>query len=112
MWQLLIAVVLALAQASQPWVSQTLSQGGSVVSYMVTDPASGLSVAVLEPLPSTDIAAPDAKGQTLTTTIPDPNNPDEPWTVTTVRGTTESALDFLLRHRDMVDLVRKKLNGK
>jgi hypothetical protein len=49
--------------------------------------------------------------QVLSTTVQDPNHPGEPWVVTTYRRADESFEAFIRRHRDMVDAVRKALNG-
>jgi hypothetical protein len=50
-------------------------------------------------------------GQTLTTTVQDPDNPEEPWVVTTYRRSGESLQAFVRRHREMVDAVREALGG-
>lgn len=47
--------------------------------------------------------------QILTTTIQDPNHPEEPWVVTTYRRDGESLGAFIKRHREMVDAVRDAL---
>lgn len=47
--------------------------------------------------------------QTLTTTIRDPDHPEQPWTITTHRRPGESKSAFIKRHRDMVEAVREAL---
>ena len=48
--------------------------------------------------------------QTLTTTVQDPDHPDEPWVVTTHHRPGESHSAFIQRHRGMVRAVRLSLN--
>jgi hypothetical protein len=48
--------------------------------------------------------------QTITTTIIDDHNPDEPWVVTTYRRPGESMAAFIKRHREMIEAVREALN--
>lgn len=47
--------------------------------------------------------------QVLTTTIKDPQHPDEPWTVTTYRREDESFEAFVTRHKNMCEAVRQAL---
>jgi hypothetical protein len=49
--------------------------------------------------------------QVLTTTVQDPEHPGEPWVITTYRRPDESFEAFIKRHRDMVDAVRRALDG-
>ena len=49
--------------------------------------------------------------QVLTTTVKDPDHPDEPWVVTTYRRPDESEPAFLKRHLEMVQAVRAALKG-
>ncbi len=47
--------------------------------------------------------------QVLETTVVDPNNPKEPWRVTSYRRPDESEESFVRRHLDMVKAVREAL---
>ncbi len=47
--------------------------------------------------------------QMLETIVRDPNNPKEPWTVTSYRRPDESDEAFIKRHLDMVKAVRAAL---
>lgn len=118
MLSLVLAVLLGLFQQPAPFVSQTVEVGGVLAQFTLVDPVSGLSVNVVPPLITTAAAVlepyssaepTDTKSQTLSTTVKDPNDPEEPVTITTIRGTTESVGDFWLRHNELVKLVRKKL---
>jgi hypothetical protein len=116
MLNLVLTLLCVLPQA--PVVSQTVSVHGVPIAYTLTDPVTGLSVPVaasaglsmlLEPAPPAD---PTEKAQTLSTTVKDPDAPEEPITVTTIRGVTESAIEFWRRHDEMVRLVRKQVAKK
>ena len=91
-----------------------ISQGGDVVAAELT--AEDRSFAAFGAAAAS--AAGEARGagsgpgqpdQTLTTRVQDPNNPDEPWEVTTYRKPGESLEAFVKRHREMVEAVRDAL---
>ncbi len=112
----LLLVLALLTQAFQgPFVSDRVQVGGVTVALTLTDPATGLSVpllgaAVCAMEPATD--PPGDKIDTLTTTVKDPENPEEPTTCTSTRGSNESMGDFLRRHRELVAAVRKAFARK
>ena len=123
MWsKALCVVVLALSGASVPGqdrsppvIGEVRFQGDPVLSVVELSPAGSGSRAVELAGPGlADPASgsnPREADQTLTTTVQDSDNPDEPWVVVTYKKPGEALAAFIKRHRDMVTAVRQALDG-
>jgi hypothetical protein len=103
------------------WIGPT-QDDGPTATRLATIQRGGIPVCeVLEWRHGSDVASslvcttalpqdePAVSDQTLTTTVHDSENPDEPWIVTTHRRRDESQSAFIKRHREMVGAVRDAL---
>ena len=106
---IVLAVVCALftpAPVAQE-VTATVDVGGQAFATVL---ATSAGASVLVPSNATNPGGPNVgSDQVLSTTVQDPNNPKEPWEITTYRRSGESAPAFIKRHKDMVDSVRDAL---
>jgi hypothetical protein len=116
MLQALLALLSCLAWS--PVSSPTTTGAVEVVARVNCSGQEVATVLAAAGFPSLFLAAGTGTGtpattpeQVLSTTVQDPNHPGEPWVVTTYRRAEESFESFIRRHRDMVDAVRKALNG-
>jgi hypothetical protein len=113
-----VAVLVALAMTPVPREvdapASIIAVAGVPVSVTiagitVAGPAAVPLAAMVDPTPEVtgDRGGGFSKGATLTTTLKDPDNPDEPVVVTTIQGATETDADFIERHMVLVKKTRK-----
>ena len=65
--------------------------------------------AIVQPQ-TTAVHPPDLADQTISTVLQDPEHPDEPWEVISLKRDGESSHAFVRRHRELVEAVRDELN--
>lgn len=108
---MLFSLLFVLAtHASEIHVDQVITNGevaSSIVSGVFEDGTLTPGIRV-----EGDFSSRSKTTQTISTTIQDSENPEEPWVVTTYRRPGESHQAFLNRHRDMVNSVRDALGGR
>jgi len=95
-------------------IAATVSVASETVASVVALPGGELHL-LMAPSPAVVAGGTSCTGttpdQVLTTTVKDPDHPDEPWVVTTYRRPDESEPAFLKRHLEMVQAVRAALKG-
>jgi hypothetical protein len=98
MRSIFLVCALSLSAAATAQDYQTLSRGDG--TWAVLDDGSWHVLAGPE----------ESKAQTLTTVVPDPDYPDQPWTVETPRRDKEPMDVFIRRHDRLVQAVRDHLD--